>query len=305
MAQEQEKYAFIFNLYNGENIMELWYTEKHTDNVLFTVKVKEFLHSAKSPYQKLDFFDTYEFGRIFTLDGFVMVTEKDEFIYHDMIVHVPMAVKPNAKKVLCVGGGDGGTVRELCRYKTLEQIDMVEIDEMVVEACKKYFPKTSCSFDDPRVHLYFQDGVAFVKNTKEKYDIILVDSTDPIGPGEGLFSMDFYKDCFNCLTDDGILVNQHESPYYPACTLSMQKAHTKIKRIFPVHKVYQFHMPTYPSGHWLFGFASKGLDPIKDVKFEEWKKHELETKYYNPELHIGCFALPTYVQELLQHDIPM
>lgn len=282
--------------------MELWYTEEHTNNVRFTVKVKEFLYSAQSPFQKLDFFDTYEFGRMFTLDGLVMITEKDEFIYHDMITHVPMAVKRNAKKVLVIGGGDGGTVRELTRYDSLEQIDMVEIDKMVVDACRKYFPVTACKLDDPRVHLYFEDGIAFVRDTKEKYDLILVDSTDPIGPGEGLFSTEFYTNCYRILTDDGILVNQHESPYYPEYAKNMQKAHTKMKRVFPVHRVYQFHIPTYPSGHWLFGFASKGLDPIKDAKFDEWKALNLKTKYYNPDLHVGCFALPNYVLETLEHD---
>jgi spermidine synthase len=286
--------------------MELWFTEMHTENAKFSIKVTNHLFSQKSPFQQIDFFQTDEFGIVFTLDGFIMLTEKDEFIYHEMITHIPMAVRPDAKHALVIGGGDGGTVRELTRYSCLETIDMVEIDEMVVRACQKFLPQTASRLEaDKRVSLYFKDGVEFIKNSKKLYDLILVDSTDPIGPGEGLFTTDFYRDCYKRLKPDGILINQHESPYYEQDCLAMQKAHQKIKKIFPISRVYQFHIPTYPSGHWLFGFASKKLDPVKDAKFDEWKKYGLKTKYYNPELHIGCFALPTYVQQLLDKEISL
>ncbi|PAB56887.1 polyamine aminopropyltransferase [Anaeromicrobium sediminis] len=280
--------------------MELWYTEEHTENAKFSIKVKEQLYSEESEFQKIDFFESEEFGTFFTLDGLMMVNEKDEFIYHDMIVHVPMATNPNIKKVLVIGGGDGGTVRELTRYNTIEQIDMVEIDEQVVRACEKYLPITSSKLQDERVNLYFEDGLAFVKNTDNIYDLIIVDSTDPIGPGEGLFTEEFYNNCSKALSEEGILVNQHESPYYERDAHEMKRAHRKIKRLFPISKVYQFHMPTYPSGHWLFGFASKKFDPIKDIKVEQWNSLELKTKYYNTDLHVGCFALPTYVNEMLE-----
>lgn len=284
--------------------LELWYTEKHTQNVHFSIKVSRQLYSARSPYQQIDFFQSEEFGTFFTLDGLMMVTEKDEFMYHDMITHVPMAVRPDAKHALVIGGGDGGTVRELTRYPSLETIDMVDIDEMVVRACQKYLPLTASMLDkDPRISLYFEDGIAFIEKAEKKYDIILVDSTDPIGPGEGLFTMDFYRNCFEHLSDNGILVNQHESPYYERDLRAMQKAHQKMKTIFPVSRVYQFHIPTYPSGHWLFGFASKRLDPIRDAQFDAWRKLGLNTRYYNPALHVGCFALPTYVQQLLNEEI--
>lgn len=280
--------------------MELWYTEKHTDTVDFSIKVKKHIYSEESPFQTIDFFESEEFGTFFTLDGLMMVTEKDEFVYHDMISHVPMATNPEIKRVLVIGGGDGGTVRELTRYKHIEKIDMVEIDEMVVRACQKYLPLTSEKLTDPRVTLYFEDGLAFIRGKVDQYDLILVDSTDPIGPGEGLFSEEFYKDCFNALSAKGILINQHESPYYPNYAREMKRSHSKIKKIFPISRVYQFHMPTYPSGHWLFGFASKALDPIKDFKPSEWKAFGLDTKYYNTELHTGCFALPTFVNRLLE-----
>jgi len=280
--------------------MELWYTEKHTDTVDFSIKVQEHLYTSKSPFQQIDFFKSEEFGVFFTLDGLMMVNEKDEFIYHDMITHVAMATNPEIKRVLVIGGGDGGTVRELTRYSSIEKIDMVEIDEMVVRACQKYLPITAGQLEDDRVSLYFQDGLEFINGKEAAYDLILVDSTDPIGPGEGLFSEAFYKDCFKALSEKGILVNQHESPYYANYAKEMKRSHNKIKRIFPISKVYQFHMPTYPSGHWLFGFASKALDPVEDFKPNKWAAFGLETKYYNTELHKGAFALPTYVNEMLK-----
>lgn len=282
--------------------MELWYTEEQTDEVRFLIKVKQHLYTGKSAFQDVDVFDSEEFGKFLTLDGLMMVTEKDEFIYHDMITHVAMATNPKVKKVLVIGGGDGGTVRELTRYKTIEKIDMVEIDKLVVDVSKAYLPITSSKLDDPRVSLYFEDGIKFVADTKEVYDLILVDSTDPIGPGEGLFTTEFYQNCFNILSKDGILVNQSESPYYKQFSHEMRRAHKKINKIFPISKVYQFHMPTYPSGHWLFGFASKKLDPIKDVDFDKWTALGIKTKYYNPNLHLGCFALPSYVQEMLDNE---
>ena len=282
--------------------MELWYTEQQTDEVRFSIKVKQHLYTGKSEFQDVDVFESEEFGKFLTLDDLMMVTEKDEFIYHDMITHVAMATNPSIKKVLVIGGGDGGTVRELTRYSHIEKIDMVEIDKLVVDVSREYLPITASKLDDPRVSLYFEDGIRFVADTKEIYDLILVDSTDPIGPGEGLFTTEFYQNCFNILSDNGILVNQSESPYYDQFSHEMKRAHKKIKNIFPISKVYQFHMPTYPSGHWLFGFASKKLDPIKDVDFDKWNALGIKTKYYNPQLHVGCFALPSYVQEMLDNE---
>src|SRR5690606_37072663 len=162
--------------------MELWFNEKNTDTCNLSIKIKRHLHSETTPYQQIDFFESYDFGVFFTLDGAIMVNEKDEFIYHEMIVHVPMAVNPHIKKVLVIGGGDGGTVRELTRYDSIESIHMVEIDERVVRLCQKYLPLTSSKLDDERVTLFFEDGVNFVKDKKNIYDLIIVDSTDPVGP---------------------------------------------------------------------------------------------------------------------------
>ena len=280
--------------------MELWYTEQHTDDVRFSIKVENQLYSGQSDFQRIDVFESKEFGKFFTLDGLMMVTEKDEFIYHDMIVHVPMATNPDIKKVLVIGAGDGGTVRELTRYKTVEQIDMVEIDKKVVDISLEFFPLTSSQLNDPRVNLFYEDGLKFVRNKVNEYDLIIVDSTDPFGPGEGLFTKEFYGNCFKALNETGILVNQHESPYYSSYAASMQRADKRIREFFPICSVYQAHIPTYPSGHWLFGFASKKFNPVTDLDAARWNALGLKTKYYNTDLHTGCFALPNYVKEMLE-----
>lgn len=279
--------------------MELWYTEEHTPSVRFSIKVSKQLYSEKSPFQQIDIFESEEFGRFFTLDGLMMLTEKDEFIYHDMIVHVPMATNPSIKRVLVIGGGDGGTVRELTRYPSIEKIDMVDIDEMVVKACRKFLPFTARKLDDPRVTLYFEDGLKFVRTVENSYDLIIVDSTDPFGPGEGLFTKEFYGNCYKALGNEGILVNQHENPYYDSYSAAMKRAHQRIEDFFPICRVYQAHIPTYPSGHWLFGFASKKHDPVDDLDAAAWNALGIETKYYNTDIHRGSFMLPNYVKQAL------
>lgn len=285
--------------------MDLWYSEFHAEDARFSIRYTKHLHSEKSPFQQIDFYDSETFGRFFTLDGLMMVTEKDEFAYHDMIVHPAFAVNPDMQKVLIIGGGDGGTAREVARYLQVKHIDMVEIDERVVRLCQQFLPQTAAHLEkDTRIHLHFMDGLDFVKNAQEgAYDLILVDSTDPIGPGEGLFSFEFYRNCKRALTENGILINQHENPYYSDYAREMQRSHSKISQTFPIACVYEFHMPTYPSGHWLFGFASKKLHPIQDAKLEKWSQLGLNTRYYNTDLHTAVFALPTYVKELLQNEV--
>lgn len=280
--------------------MELWFTEKHTPYVQFSIKIEKQLYAAKSEFQRIDILESREFGRILTLDGYLMLTEKDEFIYHEMITHVPMAVMPHARKVLIIGGGDGGTAREILRYKTVESIDLVDIDKMVADACRKYIPQTAASLDDPRVKCHFEDGLKYIRHHENEYDIIIVDSTDPFGPGEGLFTKEFYGNCYKALKDDGIMVNQHESPFYPADSYAMQRAHKRIFESFPISRIYQAHIPTYPSGHWLFGFASKKYHPILDANWQKWKSLDIKTRYYNPKLHAGAFALPTYVEDIIR-----
>ena len=280
--------------------MEFWFSENHTPNVQISIRVDKQLYSGKSEFQRIDVFESPEFGRFLTLDGYMMLTEKDEFIYHEMITHVPMAVHPNVKKILVIGAGYGGVVRELVRYHDIEHIDMVEIDPLVVEVCKKYLPQTACRFDDPRLSLHFEDGLRFVRFKENEYDLIIVDSTDPFGPGEGLFTKEFYGNCYKALKDDGILINQHESPFYPEDAQACQRAHKNIVNTFPIAKVYQAHIPTYPSGHWLFGFASKKYHPLRDLDETRWNMRSLTCRYYTTTLHKGAFYIPAYVEELLK-----
>ena len=280
--------------------MELWYTDEHTEDVRFSMKATAQVASKKSAVQQIDILDTTAYGRVLVLDGELMITEKDEFIYHEMITHVPMAVNPNVKNVLVIGGGDGGTVRELTKYKTIESIDLVEVDKDVVLLAKKFLPFTSCKLKDKRVDVWFEEGLRYVRGKKEEYDLIIVDCSDPYGPAEGLFTREFYGTCFKALREDGILINQHESPFYAAHQTSVKNAHAHIAVEFPVSTVYQCHIPSYPSGHWLFGFASKKYHPIGDLDEARWNKLGIKTRYYNTELHRGAFALPNYVRELLK-----
>ena len=280
--------------------MDLWFTENHSDSVRFSIRVDKQLYSEQSEYQRIDVFQSLEFGRLLALDGYVMITQKDEFIYHDLIVHGPMAVKNDIKNVLVSGACFGGSVRELCRYSMIEHIDLVEIDKKVVEVCEEYFPEMTVSMHDPRLDIHFTDGLRFVRRKQGEYDLIIVDSTDPFGPGEGLFTMEFYGNCYKALKEHGVLVNQHESPFYKGDALACQRAHRNIVHSFELSRLFQAHIPSYPSGHWLFGFASKGLDPIKDLDEQHWNSLGIKTRYYNTELHKGCFALPSYVKEMLE-----
>ncbi|PHV72239.1 spermidine synthase [Sporanaerobium hydrogeniformans] len=278
--------------------MELWYTQEHSPNVRLSIKVDRHIYSEQSRFQRIDVMESYEFGTFLTLDSQMMVAEKDECIYHDMMVHVPMATHPAIQKVLVIGGGDGGAVRELTRYKSITHIDVVEIDKRVVEVCRHYLPQTASKLDDARVHLYYEDGLRFVRDKEQAYDLILVDSTDPFGPGEGLFTKEFYGNCHKALKEDGILINQHESPYYERNKGSLQKTYERVSAFFPITKFYGACIPTYSSGYWLFGFASKKYDPVRDLKKDQWEALELDTQYYNTAIHKGSFALPNMIKKL-------
>ena len=217
--------------------MELWFSEQHTPDVKLSIKVERQLCGVESSFQRIDVFESPEFGRFLTLDGYMMLTEKDEFIYHEMMVHVPMAVHPRVRSVLVIGGGDGGIVRELVKYPEVERIDLAEIDEQVVTVCRQYLPGVSCGLEDSRVHIYYEDGMKFVRRKADEYDLIVVDSTDPFGPGEALFTKEFYGNCYKALREDGIMVNQHESPFYEADAKACMRAHKRIveSRQNPTH----------------------------------------------------------------------
>ena len=280
--------------------LEMWFSEFHAPDVKHCIRVKRHLFSKKSDYQQIDIFDTPEFGRVLALDGSVMLTERDEFIYDEMITHVPMAVHPNIQDVLVIGAGDGGVVHELVRYEQVRRIDLVEMDPDVLDACKTYLPENASRLDDSRVHIYFDNALRFIRRCKEQYDLIIVDSNDPFGPSEGYFTREFYGICYNALRDDGIMVNQQGSPFYSHDADAMQRSHKRIVSTFPISRIYQAHIPTYAAGYWTFGFASKKYHPIDDLNVEAWKKHHLKTKYYTTKLHIGAFYLPAFLERMLE-----
>ena len=280
--------------------MGFWFSEFHTKDVKLSLKVNKQLFSQRSDYQQIDVFETAEFGRVLALDGNIMLTERDEFIYDEMITHVPMAVHPNIKNVLVIGVGDGGVVKELTRYDSIERIDLVEMDEMVAEACRIYIPANACRLDDARVHIYYEHALKYIRKHEDEYDLIIVDSNDPYGPSEGLYTREFYGSCYKALKEDGIMVNQQGSPFYQEDADAMKRSHGRIVNTFPISRVYQAHIPTYAAGYWLFGFASKKYHPIDDLDAESWDKLHLRTKYYTTRLHKGAFYLPAFLEEMLE-----
>ncbi len=272
---------------------ELYTEEKHRDIYVMRYNTIKKLFSQKSDFQQVDVVETKGYGKMLLNDGLVMVTERDEFVYHDMIAHPALFVHPNPKKVLVIGGGDGGTAREVLRHKGVEKCVMVEIDEVVVNASREFIPQTACELDNPRLELIIGDGVEYVANTTEKFDVILVDSTDPIGPATPLFGVDFYKNIHKILSDDGIVVSQCESPYYEVeAQTSLLKV---LNQVFDDVFIYNFHNLTYPGGLWSFSFATKKHHPINDFKKERVLESGLKFQYYTPELHSASFALPQFM----------
>ena len=285
-----------------ENHAEIWFSDVQTDNVKLNIRLDKQLFSAISEYQRIDIFQSPAFGRFVALDGDVIFSEADEFIYNEMVTHVPMAVHPHVKKVLIIGGGDGGVAREYTAYPEIEEIDVVEPDEQFVEVCREYFPEAAKGFEDPRVQVFHQDGLRFLRGRSDEYDIIINDATDPFGHTEGLFTKEFYGSCYKALKADGIMVYQHGSPFFDEDESAFHSMHNKVYRSFPISRVYQAHIPTCTSGYWMFGFASKKYHPIEDFDPVRWNARGLKTEYYTTNLHIGAFMLPKYVEDILEQE---
>jgi len=277
-----------------------WFKEttENATGVLYRLKKK--LHESQSIYQKVEMFETAEFGNLLVLDGFIMLTEAHEFIYHDMLVHIPLLSHPNPRRVLIVGGGDGGTAREVLKHSTVDSVDMVEIDQEVIDVSKKYLPDVACKLDDPKLNLSVQDAVEFVKHKSELYDIVLVDSTDPIGPGEGLFNRSFYENVKRILKPEGILSVQSESPFL--LSRQIPQIVNKLRAVFPLAKLYWAPMPCYPYGTWSFTYCSKsGIAP--DIRRpDEAAEIEKQSRYYNREIHNAAFVLPNFIRTLVQES---
>jgi spermidine synthase len=276
--------------------MELWLTEKQTENLGLSCRVKETLFSGQSAFQTISVVDSYEFGRMLVLDGVFQTSIVEEYIYHEMIAHVPLFTHPNPQRVLVIGGGDGGAVREIVRHANVKTVEMVEIDGMVVDISKKYLPEISAALlaNDPKLQLEIGDGIAHMKHAENFYDVIIVDCSDPIGPGVGLFSREFFSDVRRALKPDGLFVQQTESPFYHQPLIS--RIYKDIADFFPITKMYLANIPLYPGGLHSFTLGSKQYDPTTAPLPE---KLPFDTRYYNQELHRSCFALPNFVRELI------
>ena len=284
---------------NATEKLNLWFYEEHDKAFKTGFQVNNVLFSQKSSYQRVDILETSYFGKVMLIDGLMMVSEKDEFVYHEMIAHVPLLVHKSPKRVLIIGGGDGGTLREVLKHDSVEEVVMCEIDALVIDASRKYLKSLSCCFDHPKATVIVGDGVEYVKNAPpQSFDIVIVDSTDPIGPGVGLFSKDFYKNIKRLLNEDGIVTAQCESPWYENMDLS--KVYSNLSFVFDKVFAYSAPVPTYPLGYWSWGFASNTFHPYTSINTEMAKKISEKASYYNQDIHRACFALPNFFKKKLK-----
>lgn len=273
--------------------MELWMVEKHTPGYSVNWKLVRTLHQEQTPFQQLAVLETVELGRVLVLDGNIQVTELDEFIYHEMITHVPLFTHPHPREVLVIGGGDGGTVREVLKHPQT-RVDLVEIDERVIVASKQYLPQMGSALDDPRATVIIADGIKYVEQCQKQYDLVIIDSSDPIGPAVGLFREEFYRSVHRVLRDDGIMVAQTESPIFNRDLLA--EINRTLRKIFPLVRVYLTSMPTYIAGPWSFTMASKKYDPAGEIRRED---RGFNNRCYTPEVHRASLVLPPYVKSII------
>ncbi len=282
--------------------MELWYTEHHTPNAGLTLKVRATLFVGKSEYQSIEVLDTVEYGRVLLLDGLLMTSERDEYIYHEMITHPGLCLHPCPERVLVIGGGDGGAIREIIKHPEVEKAVLCEIDPMVVEVSRKFFPNIAKELTgNPRVEVNYQDGIRFLDGFSGYWDMIVVDSTDPIGPASGLFEKDFYMRCKNALRPQGILVAQSESPFYHL-ELQVKMKETLASSGFSSIYFYTAPVPTYPSGYWSWVMAGQHYHPLRDFRAERFERLGLGLHYYTPKIHQAAFCLPSFMQKALEGD---
>ena len=273
----------------------IWFSELQTPDLAISVRLEQTLHNEKTPYQELAVVDTGAYGRMLLLDNIIQTTVKDEFFYHEMIAHVPLNTHPQPRTALVIGGGDGGVVREIVKHPTIEKVTLVEIDARVVANAREYLPEISCGLDDARVEIRFEDGIEHVRQRENTYDVIIVDSTDPIGPAVGLFSAEFYRNVYRALKPEGIFVAQTESPLFNSKLI--RRIQRDLQEIFPIARLYLTTVPTYPGGLWSFSLGSKEHDPLR----VDWRQApQITTRYYTPAIHQAAFSLPPFVQEFLE-----
>jgi len=281
-----------------EDLWNIWYKELHDGISGLTLKIDHIHESTSSDFKRIEVIENKDYGKLLVLYGSLMVCDKDNNSYNEMIAHVPLFSHQDPRNVLIIGGGDCGALTEVIKHPEVAKCTMCEIDKMVVETSKKHFPYLTKGLNDPRAKVIFEDGQVFLKETDEKFDVIVLDLSDPVGPAANLFQKPFHQTVFDKLNDDGILVAQAESPFFNQDTL--RAMYKNLSDIFPIVKIYTCFMPIYPSGYWAFAFCSKKYDPLKDFDKIRFNKLNLKTRYYNAETHRAAFALPQFLKELLK-----
>lgn len=270
---------------------ELWLTEDSSEGLRLSLKVTDVLHRERTPWQDILVVDTPEYGRTLMMDGAFQLTERDEFCYSEMMAHVPLCAHRNPKRVLIVGGGDGAILREVLRHECVERCTLVDIDERVIAVSKQYLPTVGCALDDPRADVRCMDAMKYIRESGDKFDVVITDSTDPVDFAAGLFQSPFYTDIKNVLNPGGMFVELTESPFTD--TALMRQAVEHMRRVFPIVKMYWGAVPTYPSGMWTYGIASLEDDPAEPVRGAEG------TKWYSGAIHRASFVLPPFLKELI------
>jgi len=278
--------------------LELWFydSEEYAHGCQLRIKLRDVLCHYRSDFQEIAIFQTENLGRMLVLDNITMLTEFDESAYHEMIVHVPLLVHPRPARILIIGGGDGGTAREVLKHPEVEAVHVCELDREVVKACREYLPSLAGAFDDPRVSIFYRDGAEFVRNPESPYDVIIVDSTDPIGPGQVLFQRPFYENTQRALSREGIMVAQCESIYFHPDVI--RGVASIARSLYPKAGYYQTLVPTYPSGVIGFMFCSLEYDPIAHISLDRAARLQ-GLRYYTPELHRAAFTLPRFCRDLI------
>lgn len=282
-----------------DKLINGWFSENSDmwPGLALSIEIEKTLFSRKSIFQQIDLYETKHHGRMLVLDGIIQLTDFDEFAYQEMLAHIPLFAHPHPEKVLVIGGGDGGVLREIAKHDTVLSIDICEIDEKVIQVSKEFLPNMSTGFDDPRVTVHIADGSKFVRNHPLEYDIIIVDSSDPVGPGEILFEKEFYTHSKNALKKKGLMAVQAESFFlHPD---KVQKIVKNMKDLFKNHGYAYSFIPTFTGGHVGICVGSNGDDPVRPAR--EISKHfQAGLKYYNPEIHEAAFVLPKFAEKLIK-----
>ncbi len=281
--------------------MGIQYNEYYHKSSGLTLGIDEFLFSHHSKFQKVEIYQTDTWGKLLVIDDMVMLSEEDEFVYHEMLAQVPLATHPDPQRILIIGGGDGGTAREVLKHPSVKSVDLVEIDEVVIQACKLHMPDIG-DWNNPRLTVHIANGIEHLKQSTDTYDVILVDGSDPVGPAVDLFRKEFYQYGLNALKENGVMATQCESPWIASYHSHMKEVYDVMDQLFSVHYPYLASIPLYPAGLWCFMLGSKSADPLSGETIERVQSNTTNFgasfRYYNPEIHRSAFSLPNFVRDI-------